>query len=91
MNSFILISFVAVLFPAALGQLDVCTSDSECLLTGYHCCKDTPFCCEDGYMCTGSGTCISYGVIIGPCVGFVVLAIGIAFFIYRRKCRNRNV
>ncbi|XP_033759376.1 uncharacterized protein LOC117341626 [Pecten maximus] len=91
MNSFVLISFLASILPAALGQFGVCTDDSECLLAGYHCCKGTIYCCENGYMCTGTGTCISYGVIIGPVVGFVVLAIGVAFFIYRRRCRNRNV
>ncbi|XP_021346715.1 uncharacterized protein LOC110446080 [Mizuhopecten yessoensis] len=90
MNRLILISFLASILPAALGQFE-CTSDSDCLLAGYHCCKGTIYCCENGYICSGEGSCISYGVIIGPVVGFVVLAIGIGFFIWRRKCRNRNV
>ncbi|XP_062602965.1 uncharacterized protein LOC134264718 isoform X1 [Saccostrea cucullata] len=66
-----------------------CTSDSDCLLTGYHCCTGSIYCCPDGYVCTGGATCISIGVIVGPIVGGVVLIVSciVGCICYNRRRR----
>ncbi|XP_078310842.1 uncharacterized protein LOC144618525 [Crassostrea virginica] len=71
---------------AALGPSLVrgCQSDSECA-DGYHCCTGTIWCCPSGYMCTGSSSCISVGVIVGPIVVLVIIIILVALYCYRRR------
>nr|XP_022337554.1 uncharacterized protein LOC111133424 [Crassostrea virginica] len=67
-----------------------CSSDDDCALIGYHCCHGSIYCCPDGYICTGTLTCISIGVIVGPVVGGIVLIVScvVCCVCYRRR-RNR--
>lgn len=49
-------------------------SDASCPYD-YHYCEGTIFCCQSGYICTGTTTCLHLAIIIGPIVGLVVLIV----------------
>lgn len=80
----IILGFLSLAFVK--GDL-ACYSDSDCVLSGYHCCSGSIYCCPDGYICTGTLTCISIGVIVGPIVGAIVLIIScvVCCVCYRRR------
>ncbi|CAG2208992.1 unnamed protein product [Mytilus edulis] len=52
--------------------------DGQYCLYGYNHCTGYDWCCLDGYVCTGSSTCLSVGAIIGACIGAIA---GLVFFI----------
>ncbi|XP_063398860.1 uncharacterized protein LOC134683474 [Mytilus trossulus] len=66
-----------ILFILLLIQVIVLVDGQSCYL-GYNPCSGTDLCCPDGYVCTGSSTCLSIGAIVGACIGAIV---GLVFFI----------
>lgn len=91
--SCIVYSFYLICTTEALNADGTCNSDSDCLLSFYHCCTGTIWCCPSGYICTGSATCISIGVIVGPIVGLVLLVVCVVVCVvcYKKKQQTPGV
>ncbi|XP_048746420.2 uncharacterized protein LOC125658987 [Ostrea edulis] len=87
----LLVLFICV--TNALNPDGTCDSDSDCPLSFYHCCSGTIWCCPSGYICTGSSTCLSIGVIVGPIVGLVVLIVCVVVccVCYKKKQQTQGV
>lgn len=54
-----------------------------CLFSSYHLCTGYDWCCPNGYVCTGSSTCLSIGTIVGACIGGLI---GLALFVVFIYC-----
>ncbi|VDI81983.1 Hypothetical predicted protein [Mytilus galloprovincialis] len=64
-----LISVILVILFQCISNIK--GSDYSCF-SGYHHCSGTIWCCQDGYVCTGTATCLSIGVIVGIAIGCLV-------------------
>ncbi|XP_071160428.1 uncharacterized protein [Mytilus edulis] len=67
-----------VIFVILLLIQVIALVDGQSCYLGYTLCSGSYWCCPDGYVCTGSSTCLSIGTIVGACIGAIV---GLVFFI----------
>ncbi|XP_063426043.1 uncharacterized protein LOC134709839 isoform X2 [Mytilus trossulus] len=64
-------------------------SDYSCF-SGYHHCSGTIWCCKDGYVCTGTATCLSIAAIVGISIGCLVSFGVFVALICVCYCRSRG-
>lgn len=70
-------------------RLDVC----NVIPSGQKRCSGNRWCCPDGYICTGTATCLSIGGVAGIAVGCLTLIciLSVIVIILWRRGRTRTV
>ena len=79
-----LVCFLILSFQLFVGL------DAQSCITGTYLCDDKLWCCPDGYICAGSGSCRSIATIVGACIGSLI---GLGVFvscIYFLCCKQKQ-
>ena len=79
-----LVCFLILSFQLFIGL------DAQSCYAGRYLCDDKIWCCPDGYICAGSGSCRSIATIVGGCIGGLI---GLGVFvscIYFLCCKQKQ-
>ncbi|XP_052104299.1 cysteine and tyrosine-rich protein 1-like isoform X1 [Mytilus californianus] len=80
---------ISVLSTILLQAIVKITGFGDLCYSGYHHCSGTSWCCPNGYVCTGTTTCLSTGLIVGIVIGCLV-GVGIFIGVICACVRHRN-